>query len=198
MGTLSRDEVLGILTETGVLKTGHFLLSSGRHSDRYLQCVQVLQYPWHTEALGRHIASFFSDMKVDLVLSPAMGGIVIGYEVARGLGVRALFCEREGGVMQLRRNQAFEPGSRIVIVEDVLTTGKSVREVMDVALELKGEIVGVGAIVDRSAGQVRFGVPTHAAIELEVPSFEPVSCHLCKQGLPLVKPGSRSGAAMTA
>lgn len=198
MGTLTYDEVLGILIETGVLKTGHFLLSSGRHSDRYLQCVQVLQYPWHTEALGRHIASFFSQMKVDLVLSPAMGGIVIGYEVARGLGVRALFCERENGAMQLRRNQAFDPGSRIVIVEDVLTTGKSVREVMDVALELKGEIVGVGAIVDRSAGQVQFGVPTHAAIELEVPSFEPVSCPLCRQGLPLVKPGSRPGTAMTA
>lgn len=191
--SLTPDEIRGILEKTGTLQTGHFLLTSGRHSDRYLQCVQVLQHPVYTETLGRHIAALFSDIPVDLVLSPALGGVIIGYEVARCMGVRALFAERENGVMQLRRNQAFEPGSRILVIEDVLTTGQSVREVIDVARSLQGNVVAVGAIVDRSGGRIGFGVPTRAALPMEVGSFLPEECPQCRKGVPLVKPGSRPG-----
>lgn len=191
VSVLSSEQILDILSETGTLHTGHFLLTSGRHSDRYLQCVQVLQHPHFAGVLGAQIASLFPDIEIDLVVSPAMGGIIIGHETARALGVRALFAEREEGVMQLRRGQRFDPGSRILVVEDVLTTGRSVREVSEVVTALGGRVAAVGAIVDRSGGKLDFGVPTRAAIPMEISSYEPQECPLCREGLPLMKPGSR-------
>jgi orotate phosphoribosyltransferase len=189
---LSVAEIDEILVKSGVWqKNGHFLLTSGRHSDQYLQCAMISQYPAYFEPIARHLAGLFDDLEFDLVLSPAMGGIILGYEVARALGLRALFTERENGVMCLKRSQAFEPGSRILITEDVLTTGKSVREVIEVATALGGRVTAVGAIIDRSAGAVQFGVPTRAVRTLEVQSFEASECPMCRAGMPIVKPGSR-------
>lgn len=192
---LSVAEIDEILVKSGVWqKNGHFQLTSGRHSDQYLQCAMISQYPAYFEPIARHLAGLFDDFQFDLVLSPAMGGIILGYEVARALGVRALFTERENGVMCLKRSQAFEPGSRILVTEDVLTTGKSVREVIEVATALRGCVTAVGAIIDRSAGAVQFGVPTRAVKALEVKSFEGSECPMCRAAMPIIKPGSRRNA----
>lgn len=194
---LSVAEIDEILVKSGVWqKNGHFQLTSGRHSDQYLQCAMISQYPAYFEPIARHLAGLFDDFQFDLVLSPAIGGIILGYEVARALGVRALFTERENGVMCLKRSQAFEPGSRILVTEDVLTTGKSVREVIDVATALGGCVKAVGAIIDRSAGAVQFGVPARAVRTLEVKSFEGSECPMCRAAMPIIKPGSRPKATM--
>ncbi|GIX47902.1 MAG: orotate phosphoribosyltransferase [Candidatus Tectimicrobiota bacterium] len=184
-------QVLHLLRTTGALLEGHFLLSSGLHSDRYVQCARLLQYPPHAEALGRWLAARFAGAAVRAVVSPALGGILIGHEVARALGARALFGEREAGVMTLRRGLELQPGERVLVVEDVITTGGSVREVLALVARHGGEAVGVGAILDRSGGQVRFAVPLHALATLEVPVYSPQDCPLCRQGRPLSKPGSR-------
>jgi orotate phosphoribosyltransferase len=192
---LNVTEIDEILVKSGVWqKNGHFQLTSGRHSDQYLQCAMLSQYPAYFEPIARHLAELFNDLQFDLVLSPALGGIVLGYEVARALGVRALFTERENGIMCLKRSQTFAPGSRILVTEDVLTTGKSVREVIEVATTLGGCVTAVGAIIDRSAGAVQFGVPTRAVRTLEVKSFEASECPMCRTAMPIVKPGSRPNA----
>jgi orotate phosphoribosyltransferase len=151
----------------------------------------VLQYPQHAEALGRWIADSFRGSAVDVVISPAVGGIVIGQEVARALGVRAIFGEREGGVMTLRRGFAVTPRERVLVVEDVTTTGGSVREIMRVAQEHQGQVVGVGAILNRSPGQIDLGVPLHTLALLPMQNYAPEACALCQQGSQPVKPGSR-------
>jgi orotate phosphoribosyltransferase len=190
---LTEERILDIFTKTGVLKEGHFLLTSGRHSNRYLQCAQVLQYPNYTEELCSQIARFFKDQEVDLVIGPAVGGILLSYEVARQLGLRAVFAEREGGKMTLRRGFQIAPGQRVLVIEDVVTTGGSVKEVIDLVQEVGGEVVGVGLLVDRSGGTVDFGVPTYPLVRLEVESYSPEQCPLCKDGVePAVKPGSRN------
>jgi orotate phosphoribosyltransferase len=156
-----------------------------------VQCAKVLQYPQHAEALGQWIADSFRGTAVDVVISPAVGGIVIGQEVARALGVRAIFGEREGGVMTLRRGFAVTPRERVLVVEDVTTTGGSVREIMRVAQERQGQVVGVGAILNRSPGQIDLGVPLHALALLQIQNYAPETCALCQQGSQPVKPGSR-------
>lgn len=184
-----------IFIDSGALLQGHFILTSGRHSDRYMQCAQVLQYPQYTEVLARELADRFREEKVDLVMGPAMGGIIVAYEVARQLGVRGIFCERENGQMTLRRGFTIEPGSRVLIVEDVVTTGGSVREAMTVVQELGGQVAGVALLVDRSGGEVDFGVKTEAALTMEITSYDAADCPLCRQGqIPAVKPGSRTAA----
>jgi orotate phosphoribosyltransferase len=185
------EQVLQLLRATEALLEGHFLLTSGLHSSGYVQCAKVLQYPPHAEALGRWIADSFRGTEVDVVISPAVGGIVIGHEVARALGVRALFGEREGGVMTLRRGFAVTPRERVLVVEDVTTTGGSVREIMQVAQAHQGQVVGVGAILNRSPGQIDLGVPLHALALLQLPNYAPETCPLCQQGGQPVKPGSR-------
>ncbi|MGI5838393.1 MAG: orotate phosphoribosyltransferase [bacterium] len=189
---MTQTEILEILKETGVLLEGHFRLTSGRHSGRYLQCAQVLKYPEYSEKIGAEIASRFTGTDIDVVVGPALGGVIIAYEVARALGKKTMFTERENGKMKLRRGFAIQPGEKILVVEDVITTGGSVNEVMEIIVGDGGQVVGVGVIVDRSAGKINFGVPTHSLVSLEIESYSPAACPLCLQGLPLVKPGSRT------
>jgi orotate phosphoribosyltransferase len=185
------ERVLQLLRHTGALLDGHFLLTSGLHSGGYMQCAKVLQYPQHAEALGRWIAESFRGTAVDTVISPAVGGIVIGQEVARALGSRALFGEREQGVMTLRRGFTLSPGERVLVVEDVTTTGGSVREIIHLAQACQGVVVGVGTILDRSGGQIDFAIPQHALATLSILNYSPEACPLCQQGSQLKKPGSR-------
>jgi orotate phosphoribosyltransferase len=187
----TRDELLDLFRKSGALLDGHFRLSSGLHSTGYLQCAIVLQHPRHAEALGRAIASRVDDLKPTVVISPALGGIVIGQEVGRALDVRALFAERLDGALALRRGFIVSESDRVLVVEDVLTTGASTRETMQVATAAGGRVVGVTAIVDRSCGTVRFDVPFKPLVEISVPTYEPDLCPLCAKGLPVMKPGSR-------
>jgi len=189
---LSQAEVAKIFQDTGALLSGHFRLTSGRHGDQYFQCALVLQHPQYTEILCRELAARFQGEGVSVVIGPAMGGIIVAYETARALGARSLFTERENGVMKLRRSFTIQPGEKVLVVEDVITTGGSVKEVIEVVRALGGEVVGVGFLVDRSNGTANLGVRTEALLTMQVLSYTPEECPLCKQGLPAVKPGSRS------
>ncbi|MCG9967618.1 orotate phosphoribosyltransferase [Pelotomaculum terephthalicicum JT] len=189
---LTMNEVQSIFLETGAMLNGHFLLTSGRHSDRYFQCAMVLQHPGYTEYLCRELAGRFAGEKIAAVVGPAMGGIIVSYEVARALGVRSMFAERENGVMKLRRGFSIKPGEKVLVVEDVITTGGSVREVIEVVRELGGEVAGAGVLVDRSNGTLDLGVKTEALLVTEVLSYAPEECPLCKKGGAAVKPGSRN------
>jgi len=188
---MTRDELLDLFRRSGALLHGHFRLSSGLHSSGYLQCALVLQYPQHAETLGRAIADRTRDLGATVVLSPALGGVVIGHEVGRGLGVRAIFAERQDGVLSLRRGFVIAENDRVLVIEDVLTTGGSTRETMQVARAAGGQVVGAASIVDRSGGAVRFDVPFSALLEVALPTYDPGECPLCAQGLPVAKPGSR-------
>ncbi|KUK31773.1 MAG: Orotate phosphoribosyltransferase [Thermoanaerobacterales bacterium 50_218] len=189
---LTEKELLEIFRNSGALLEGHFLLSSGLHSDRYIQCALVLQYPDLAAKLGAELARWFQDLPVDVVIGPALGGILVAYEVARALNVRAIFAEREDGVMTLRRGFSVNPGERVLVVEDVVTTGGSTREVIEVVQKAGAQLIGVGALVDRHTGTLDFGVPFHSLLRLEIATYSPESCPLCEKGKPLVKPGSRS------
>lgn len=186
-----RQEIMKVLGETGAMLTGHFLLTSGRHSDRYFQCAQVLQHPRHAERLCRELAGRFAGQGATAVIGPAMGGIIVSYEVARALGVKSLFAERENGVMTLRRGFAIEPREIVLVVEDVITTGGSVREVIAAVRRLGGEVAGAGVLIDRSGGRADLGVRTEALLTMEAVSYAPEECPLCRAGIPAVKPGSR-------
>lgn len=191
---MTRDEALEIFTSSGALLHGHFLLTSGRHSDSYMQCAQVLKLPAYTERLAKHLAHEFAGDAVEMVIGPAMGGIIVAYEVARQLGVAGLFTERlEDGRMALRRGFSILPGQRVLVVEDVVTTGGSVQEVMELVQAAEGVVAGIGTLVDRSGGTVHFGVKQRAALSLDVPSWEAHECPLCRQpgATPAIKPGSR-------
>ena len=181
-----------ILVETGALLNGHFKLTSGRHGAQYMQCAKVLQYPEHTAYIANVIAEGFKGDEVDIVLAPAIGGIVIGYELARALGAKSLFTEREDGKMTLRRGFVIPKGARVVIAEDVVTTGGSTREVMAIAKEHGAEIVGACSMVDRTGGELNLGVKFVAAYSKAMVSYAPEECPLCKEGQPIVKPGSRN------
>lgn len=190
---LTEDEVLKIFQDKGALLAGHFELTSGLHSGKYLQCAIVLQYPELAEKLCKELADRFKQgsQPIELVISPAIGGIIVGQEVARTLGARAIFCERKEGEMRLRRGFQVDKGQRVLVVEDVITTGGSVREVIDLVKKAGGEVVGVGALVDRSGKEIDFGVRTVALLTLDIPNYKPSACTLCKKGFPLVKPGSK-------
>lgn len=189
--SLSRDEILTVFRETGALLEGHFILTSGLHSGTYFQCAQIFQYPEYSEKLCRDIVRHFQDVETDLVVSPAVGGIIFGYELARQLGVRNIFSEREGGKMLLRRGFKVNPGDKVLVAEDVTTTGGSVRELMDSIEAGGGEILAVTSIVDRSGGEARFGVPYYSLFQMDVKNYKPDDCPLCRQGSQAVKPGSR-------
>ncbi|WP_168188626.1 orotate phosphoribosyltransferase [Thermoflavimicrobium daqui] len=180
------------IKRTGVLKEGHFLLSSGRHSARYMQCAQLLQHPQEAEAVGQALSDLFKDQKIDLVVGPALGGVIIAHEVARALGVRCLFTERKAGTMELRRGFTIQPGERVLVIEDVVTTGGSVKEVIKVLEGLGAEIVAIGSMVNRNQGQNPFQYPYQALTEIHIESYTPEECPLCQQGIPVIKPGSRS------
>ncbi|HUQ89367.1 MAG TPA: orotate phosphoribosyltransferase [Vicinamibacterales bacterium] len=189
---MTEAEVLTMFRHSGALLDGHFRLSSGLHSPGYLQCALVLQHPREAEALGAALGSVVRRLGAQTVLSPAMGGIVIGQEVGRALGVRAIFAERQDGALTLRRGFALEPGEKVIVVEDVVTTGGSTRETMDVARAAGAVVVGACAIVDRSDGKQGLDVPFHALLPMDVKTYQPDACPLCQQGIAVVKPGSRA------
>ncbi|MFC4076502.1 orotate phosphoribosyltransferase [Salinithrix halophila] len=184
-------KVTEAIRRTGVLKEGHFVLSSGRHSGQYMQCAQMLQHPEEAGGAGQALARLFHDQQVDVVVGPALGGVIIAHETARALGVRCLFAERKEGSMTLRRGFAIEPGEKVLAIEDVVTTGGSVQEVVDLVEKLGGEVVGIGSVVDRSGGNHCFRHPYKALLAHTIQSYDPKDCPLCKQGLPVEKPGSR-------
>ncbi len=188
---MSDQSVLKLFLDTQALLQGHFLLTSGRHSAQYFQCAKVLQYPAYTTRLCEIIAEKFKTIEFDTVIAPAMGGIIVGQEVARLLNKRSIFAEREDKKLVLRRGFTLSPGERVLVCEDVVTTGGSVFETMEIVTSSEATIVGVGYIVDRSNGTVDFGVPSVSTLQLSVVSFMPDECPMCKEGSPLVKPGSR-------
>src|ERR687885_1373451 len=184
-------EVIERFKRTGALLEGHFVLTSGLHSDRYLQCALVLQHPAEAEAFGRALAGHFRQQGIETVAAPAIGGIVIGYEVARALGARAIWTEREAGRMTLRRGFTVRPGETVLVVEDVITTGGSTRETVEALRAAGALVVGAASIIDRSGGRADVGVPRFALATLDVPAISPAACPLCARGVPAVKPGSR-------
>src|SRR5688572_17457220 len=192
MASATADPILERFRTVGALLEGHFRLTSGLHSPGYLQCALVLQHPDQAEACGRAIADHVRALGIRTVLSPALGGIVIGQEVARALGVRAIFAERQEGTLTLRRGFTLQPGEKILVVEDVVTTGGSTRETIDVAAAAGAQVVGAAAIIDRSGGTQAIGVPFHALATISLPTYSPESCPLCAAGLPVTKPGSRA------
>lgn len=188
-------QIIEILEKTGVILNGHFRLTSGRHSDKFLQCSQVLQYPKYTQAICEQIAARFGDTKIDVVAGPAMGGIILAYEVARAIGARAIYTEREDGKMALRRGFAISPGENVLLVEDAVSTGGSVNEVAEVVTALGGSVVGVGALVDRTGGKVSFGVPFRPLLTMNIQSYSPAECPMCKEGMALTQPKSAQAKA---
>jgi len=192
MTTLGERQTVELYEKTGALLRGHFRLTSGLHSDIYLQSALVLQHPEHAAALGHALAAGFRTDGVQTVLAPAIGGILVAHEVARALGVRALFTEREGGAMRLRRGFALAAGERCLVVEDVITTGGSTREVVACVEQHGGVVVGVGSLIDRSGGAAAFTVKRTALAAITAATWVPEACPLCKTGSQAMKPGSRS------
>ena len=195
------DPILNAFYETGAYLRGHFRLTSGLHSPEYLQCALVLQYPNHAEHFGRLLATEFRrvepTLNVGVVAAPAIGGLIIGHEVARAMGARFIFTERDAasGKMVLRRGFVVEPGETAVVVEDVVTTGGSSREVIDILRDAGARVIAAGSVIDRSGGAVDLGIPRVALKTLEVISYSPEDCPLCRAGSPVVKPGSRPAHA---
>jgi len=198
MGTeaLTHDSLLRLFGERGALLQGHFLLTSGLHSPRYLQCARVLMDPVLATRLGAELADrlrpLLGGTAAGAVVAPALGGVLVAHEVARALGCRGLFTERQDGTMTLRRGFTLEAGEPVVVVEDVITTGGSTREVMDAVTARGARVVAAGSLVDRSGGKVDLGVPRSSLLELEVPAYPADACPLCAAGSKPEKPGSRA------
>jgi orotate phosphoribosyltransferase len=191
---MDSQQVKKLFSETKALLVGHFLLSSGLHSGIYFQSALVLQHPAIASKIASELATLVRaavPSKIDVVVSPALGGIVIGQEMARALGCRAIFCERVEGKLAMRRGFEIEIGEKVLVVEDVITTGLSTREVINVIKVMGADIVGVASLVDRSGGKTDFGMPFSSLLSLDVKSYKPEECPLCKEGRPVVKPGSR-------
>jgi orotate phosphoribosyltransferase len=188
---LTRDDLLNLFRKSGALLEGHFRLSSGLHSTGYLQCALVLQDPKSASRLAEALAPLLAGDAPTVVLSPALGGLIIGHEMGRVLGTRAIFAERQDGALLLRRGFTLAESDRVLIVEDVVTTGQSTRETIQVAIAAGARVVGAAAIVDRSGGQAGLDVPFRALLPMELPTYQPDACPLCAQGMPVVKPGSR-------
>lgn len=188
---MQADQILQHFKDTDALLDGHFLLSSGLHSPKYLQCALALQYPADAERFGIAIAEHYLDAGIQTVASPAIGGLVIGYAVAAALNVRFIWTERQGGVMTVRRGFTIREGERILVVEDVITTGGSTRECIAAIEDHGGKVVGAASIIDRSNGAADVGVPRIALVSLDVPSYPPDACPMCACGDIAYKPGSR-------
>jgi len=189
---MTEIEILNAFRNHAALLEGHFILSSGLHSDRYIQCALVLQDPRVAEQLGAELAKKLAGLGATVVAAPALGGILVAHEVARALGIRALFTERQEGVMTLRRGFSLSPGEPALVVEDVMTTGLSTRETIGCVEQAGGKVVGVGALIDRSGGAVDLGFPKAALLTLNIQNYQPADCPLCKSGIPAIKPGSRT------
>jgi len=195
---LSREEVQALLEESGAFRQGHFELSSGLHSPAYVQCALLLELPERARRVGRGLARRLASLRPAAVVSPALGGVVIGHEVAEALGVPFRFTERKDGTMSLRRGFHLAPGERVVIVEDVVTTGKSTNETAEVVRAAGGNVLAVGAVVDRTGGREPFDVPFFHLIDLDLPSWTAEDCPLCRDGGRPEKPGSRTPAGTSA
>ena len=190
---IKTEEVMKKFEQAGAIKKGHFKLTSGVHSDTYIQCAQVMQYPGFMHNLCSELGRKFRGEDIDVIIGPAIGGIIISHVMAQVLGpwVRAIFTERENGKMTLRRSFEIKKDEKVLVVEDVTTTGGSVKEVIDIAKERGGQVVGVGVLIDRSGGRIDFGVKMKSLLTLDIKSYQPEECPLCKKGIPVVKPGSR-------
>jgi len=190
---IKTEEVMKKFEQAGAIKKGHFKLTSGVHSDTYIQCAQVMQYPGFMHNLCSELGRKFRGEDIDVIIGPAIGGIIISHVMAQVLGpwVRAIFTERENGKMTLRRSFEIKKDEKVLVVEDVTTTGGSVKEVIDIAKERGGQVVGVGVLIDRSGGRIDFGVKMKSLLTLDIKSYQPEECPLCKKGVPVVKPGSR-------
>jgi orotate phosphoribosyltransferase len=189
---VQHDDLLALFRRSGALLDGHFRLTSGLHSPRYLQSALVLSRPSDAEALASALAPRVAGLGATVVLSPALGGIVIGHEVARALGIRAIFAERQERALTLRRGFTLSPDDRVLVVEDVVTTGGSTRETMEVARAAGATVVGAASIIDRSGGNQGLDVPYHSLATVLFPTYQPEACPLCAAGKPIVKPGSRA------
>jgi orotate phosphoribosyltransferase len=189
---VTHDALLSLFRRSGALLDGHFSLTSGLHSPRYLQCALVLSRPPDAANLAGALAPLVASLGATVVLSPALGGIVIGHEMGRALGLRAIFAERQDGRLALRRGFRLAPDDKVLVVEDVVTTGGSTRETMEVARQAGATVVGAASIVDRSGGNTDLGVPYHALLPMTVPTYDPGACPLCADGIPVIKPGSRN------
>lgn len=188
---LTQDRITEIFQKTGVLQEGHFVLASGRHSGRYMQCARIFEYPAYAGELCRALAEGFRESRVDVVIGPALGAVQMAYEVSRHLNCRNIFAERVEGAMALRRTFAIKPGERVLVVEDAVTTGGSVKEVLELVRKAGGIPVGVGAIVDRSMGRADFGTEFHSVSRLDIESWPPEECPLCRDGVPVSRPGTK-------
>lgn len=183
------DNVEAIFEKAGAVLKGHFRLTSGLHSPVYWEKFQVLQFPDYTSQLCGMIAAHFRNQNVQAVAGPTTGGIILAFEVARQLGVRAIYAEKEGNERKFRRGFTISPGERVLVVDDILTTGGSIHEVMDPVNKLDGKVVGVGVLVNRSEQELDFGVPLFSCLRSVTPTYQPPDCPLCTAGIPLVKPG---------
>ncbi len=191
MVSLSAEDILQIFRDCGAVLHGHFRLSSGKHSDTYFEKFQVLQHPQYVQQLCGELAARFRDEHVDVVVGPTTGGVIIAYEVARQLGTRAIYAEREGDKRVLRRGFTLHEGERVLVVDDILTTGGSVREVLEMLEPYRAHLVGIGILVDRTGGQVDLGTRTESLLQLVVEAWQPEECPLCQRGEPITEPGSR-------
>jgi len=189
---MTENEILEVFRRYSALLEGHFILSSGLHSNRYIQCALVLQHPRAAEQLGAELAARLRHLGASVVAAPALGGILVAHEVARALGVRAIFTERHEGVMTLRRGFSLAADESALVVEDVLTTGLSTRETIQCVEQAGGKVAGAGALIDHSGGTVDLGLPRAALVTLEIQNYNPADCPLCKSGSPAIKPGSRT------
>jgi len=189
--SLKKEEILELFQKSGAVLSGHFQLTSGRHADAYMQCAKLFENAVISEKLCKAVAELFSDTKIDVVVSPAIGGIIMGYELSKHLKVKNLFAERVEGKMTLRRGFELPKNSKVIVCEDVVTTGGSAKEVIELIEELGSEVVAVTSIVDRSNGKVEFGTLFRALLPIDVKSYEPEECPICKTDVPLYKPGSR-------
>ena len=190
---IKTEEVMKKFEEAGAIQKGHFKLTSGVHSDTYIQCAQIMQHPEFMHNLCSELGKKFRGDDIDVIVGPAIGGIIMAHVMARVLGpwVRAIFTERENSKMTLRRSFEINQGEKVLVVEDVTTTGSSVREVMDIVKSRQGKVVGVGVLIDRSGGKVNFGVKTEKLLTVDIKTYLPEECPLCKKGIPAAKPGSR-------
>ncbi len=190
---IKKEEIMKKFEEAGAIQKGHFKLTSGVHSDTYIQCAQIMQHPEFMDNLCSELGKKFRGDDIDVIVGPAIGGIIMAHVMARVLGpwVRAIFTERENGKMTLRRSFEIKEGEKVLVVEDVTTTGSSTREVMDIVKSRQGKVVGVGVLIDRSGGKVDFRIKTEKLLTIDIKTYLPEECPLCKKEIPVVKPGSR-------
>ena len=188
---MTEEQIVKILKESGALLTGHFQLRSGLHSDHFFQAALLLQYPDKAEVVCRHLAGKFAKVEIETVISPAVGGLIVGQEVARALGCRAIFADKEDGQLVLKRGFRIRKGEKVLVAEDVVTKGGRVQQTIDLVRSFGGDVVGVAVIVDRSGGDAKFDVPFYSALKLDLPTFDPAACPLCAKKLPIDRPGSK-------